>query len=43
MHYSTNIDHLKQEIEGYGHTVENMWNIKHLKTKNPLTTEAVHH
>jgi hypothetical protein len=37
MHYSTNIDDLKQEIEGYDPTVENIWNIKHHKTKNPLT------
>jgi hypothetical protein len=27
MHYSTNIYDLKQEIEGYGHTVENIWNV----------------
>jgi hypothetical protein len=37
MHYSTNIDNLKQEIEGYGDTAENIWSIKHYKTKNPLT------
>jgi RNAse (barnase) inhibitor barstar len=37
MHYFTNIDDLKQEIEGYGHMVENIWNIKYHKTKNPLT------
>jgi hypothetical protein len=37
MHYSTNIDDLKQEIEGYGHMVENIWNIKHYKTESPLT------
>jgi hypothetical protein len=36
MHYSDNTSYLKQAIEELGHTVENIWNIQHSRTKAPL-------
>jgi hypothetical protein len=36
MHYSINTSELKTEIEELGHTVTNIWNITHFRTKLPL-------
>jgi hypothetical protein len=36
MHYSVNTSDLKQAIEELCHTVENIWNIQHSRTKAPL-------
>lgn len=36
IHYSVNLEDLRTEIEDQGHTVENIWNIKHRQTKDPL-------
>lgn len=36
MHNSVNLTELKEAIEAQGHVVENIWNIKHFKTKQPL-------
>jgi hypothetical protein len=37
MHYSVNPDDIKSEIEKLGHKVANIWNIKQLQTKLPLS------
>jgi hypothetical protein len=36
MHYSVDTSDLKHAIEELGHTVENIWNIQHSRTKAPL-------
>lgn len=36
LHHSSNVEELKADIEERGHTVENIWNIKHFRTKDPL-------
>lgn len=36
MHYSTDISELKAALEEQGHQVQNLWNIKHFKSKIPL-------
>jgi hypothetical protein len=41
MHYSSNPDDNKLEIEILGHTVTNIWNIKQYKTKLPLSMFSV--
>lgn len=37
MHYSTELNEIKESIEEFGHTVRNISNVKHFKTKNPLS------
>jgi hypothetical protein len=37
MHYSTNPQEIKTEIENLGHTVANIWNMKQYRTKLPLS------
>jgi hypothetical protein len=37
MHYSINPEEIRIEIENLGHTVTNIWNIKHYRTKQPLS------
>jgi hypothetical protein len=37
MHYSTNKDEIKDEIEKLGHKVANVWNITQYRTKLPLS------
>jgi hypothetical protein len=36
MHYSTNPEEIKTDIEKLGHTVTNIWNIKPYRTKLSL-------
>lgn len=36
IHYSVDPEELKTEIEQHGHTVTNIYNIKHYRTKDPL-------
>jgi hypothetical protein len=42
MHYSTNPDEMKTEIEKLGHKVANVWNITQYRTKLPLSMFFVH-
>jgi hypothetical protein len=37
MHYSINTEEIKTEIEKLGHTVTNIWNIKHYRTNLTLS------
>lgn len=37
LHYSTDLDMLKEEIKDQGHEIVNIWNIKNYKTKAPLS------
>jgi hypothetical protein len=37
MHYSIDPEEIKTEIANLGHTVTNIWNIKHYRTKQPLS------
>jgi hypothetical protein len=37
MHFSTNKDEIKAEIEKLGHKVANVWNIPQYRTKLPLS------
>jgi hypothetical protein len=37
MHYSIDTEDIKAEIAKLGHTVTNIWNAKHYRTKQPLS------
>ena len=37
LHYSTDINEIKESINSLGHDVHNIWNIKHNKTNKPLS------
>jgi hypothetical protein len=37
MHYSIDPEDIKAEIAKLGHTVTNIWNAKHYRTKQPLS------
>ena len=42
LHYSTDIQDIKSEIESLGHTVMNIYNIKQIRTNSPLPLFFVH-